>query len=143
MKFLVRKKSLYVILILTAVLVLADSLDALMRGKDAAMYRQFAETRGHVSEGDYVALVAISFLVGILVPVGYAVYQYVSLRFSGQAPLTRVIWGILLFGALALRALGLTLASVLSLIAFLCLLVLFIHHLLMKSAANGERSAIR
>lgn len=139
MKFVIRNRSLYVVLGVTALLVLADSLDALMHGKDAAIFEQFASTNPGISPADYTALVSITLIFSLLIPVSYAVYQFFSRRFGGQASLTRVIWGILLIGALALRLLRLNLSSVFSLISLACLAVLFVHHLLMKSA-HDERS---
>ncbi|HHU12073.1 MAG TPA: hypothetical protein GXZ64_02475 [Clostridiaceae bacterium] len=143
MKFVVRKGSLYLVLIVTALLVLSDSLDALMRGKDAAIFRQFADASPEISAADYVALISISLIINTLIPVTYAIYQYFSLRFAGQSSLARAVWGILLIGALAMRLLGINLSSLFAILSSVCLAVLFIHHILMKSAVNRERSSTR
>ncbi len=140
MKFLLGKSSLYIILISTAVLVLSDSLDALMRGKDSTLFARFAEANQGLAVADYVALVAISLLAGVLVPVTYAVYQTLSVRFSGQSRISRLMWGVLLLGAFVLRAVAFDLSSVFYLISLAASGVLFINHVMMKSQVNGERS---
>ena len=140
MKFVPSKSSLYVVLITTAILVLSDSLDALMRGKDSTLFARFEAVNQGLGVADYVALVAISLLAGVLVPVTYALYQTLSLRFSGQSKLSRWMWGVLLLGAFVLRALAFDLSSIFFLLSLAASGGLVIHHFIMKPQANGERS---
>lgn len=141
MKFVIAKHSLYVVLITTAFLVLSDSLDALMRGKDNTLFLRFAAANQGMKVADYVALVAISLLAGVLVPVIYAIYQVWSVRLSGQSKISRLTWGVLLLGAVVLRAVAFNPASVFYLISLAASGLLFLHHIFMKSEVNGERSA--
>lgn len=136
MKFTIRKTSLFLIMITTAVCVLSDALGALMRGKDSEAFLQAQAANPELLPGDYLALIAISMLAGLLVPVAYAVYQIFSVYRRGQSRMARAIWGVLLAGTLALRLLSLDLHSIFSLISGACLVALFIHHLSMKPAAD-------
>lgn len=133
-KFMIRKTSLFFVMITTAICVLSDALDALMRGKDSEAFLLAQAAEPGLLPGDYLALIAISMLAGLLVPVAYAVYQIISLYRRGQSRMARAIWGVLLAGTLALRLLSLDLYSVFSLISGVCIVALFIHHLSMKPA---------
>lgn len=104
------KKQLYLILLAAALIILASSLDVLMRVKDAALFEAWKERA--LSFGtftpdrpptldDYVGAELFRYLFKIAIPMGFALLTFLTYQKLILTKLYIFIWTVLLAGGMA------------------------------------------
>lgn len=107
------KKGLYWILVASAVIVMAQSLESLMLAKDAASYEVWnAANGGGYSIQDYTAVQVFRMIQGVLIPIAYGLYAFFAFQKGNFPVFARRIWGILLMANAVVYLLAFSFGSV-------------------------------
>lgn len=122
------KEALKKVLLLTALIVFAGSLESLMFVKDLQLYEAWARGVGEGANfSDYKALISIQLVFNMTIPVLYALYVYFANKKIGYSDMSRWLWTLLLFYAEIMKILELRIRSIFwypQLIAIFILLII-------------------
>lgn len=124
------RKALILLLSLCGLIILLLSLETLFFTKDTIFFERFASELPQVDHSDYISAMLYTYLVSIFPVASVALYTFFLGPKLGTPPLYRMIWGLLIAGAGALRLPMTSLdnpLSILLLILYIALLLVVIN----------------
>lgn len=144
------KTKLYIILVASAVVIFAASMEVLFMVKDSGMYALWASTMREMqpnqppsqfSFDNYVASNLFQYFLRILTPMVLGIHSYFAFLKLGVNNLFVFIWAVLLAGGAAYSLTGTNVYSVFFFIILAGYVVLFITVISLHENISGSRTA--
>lgn len=139
------EKKLYIILISCAIIILAASLEVMIRVKDLALFEEWVKASQLVVDrsdllSQYISLNLSAFFSKIIVPVTFGIYTYYAYIKIRINALYVFMWSVLSLGGLAYTIIELQLNSILYYVSILGYVVLLFTILSLVDTIRDEKS---
>lgn len=126
-------KQVTVILILSGIIILSESLQVLMAVKDLNYFQMYKETLGNnIKYDEFITIGLLGYLQGILIPIILSVYTFFTYKKININWLYKAVWVLLLLSSLIMKIMEFFIGSIFFYISIIATLILLMYILSIK-----------